>query len=94
MIASFSDGQIAALMDAVKNIAPEKRAMFMDRVGKMAALAARRDGRISDIELLDIARRASAGLCCKLRGPRDPQNVSLVGKGRYVGASKRWAGLG
>jgi hypothetical protein len=80
-------------MAAAADIPVERRELYLQRLGAMLTLRKHRAG-VSDRDVIEAARLASSGLRQTLAGPRNPQNVSCAGRGRYVGAAKRWAGIG
>jgi hypothetical protein len=57
---SLSDSQLQNLMAAAANMPPEKRSMFLERVGAMLALRGRRH--FDDADVADVVALASAGL--------------------------------
>jgi hypothetical protein len=46
------------------------------------------------IDVAHAAERAALGLNQQTKPPRDRMDVSCAGKTCYVGAAKRWAGIG
>jgi hypothetical protein len=59
----LSDTQLATLMTIAGDIPPEKRSMFLERVGAMLAFRGR--GHFDDGDVAEIAALASTGLACR-----------------------------
>jgi len=57
---SLSDSQLRTLMTAAADMPPEKRSMFLERVGAMLALRGR--GHFNDADVADVVALASCGL--------------------------------
>jgi hypothetical protein len=78
---SLSDAQLKLVTAAAADIPVERRELYLQRLAAMLTLRKHRAG-VSDADVTQAVRLASSGLCCKLSGPRNPQNVSCAGKGR------------
>jgi hypothetical protein len=57
---SLSDSQLRTLMTAAADMLPEKRSMFLERVGAMLAMRGR--GHFNDDDVADVVALASCGL--------------------------------
>jgi hypothetical protein len=56
----ISDAQLQTLMTIARDIPPEKRAMFLERICAMLAIRGR--GHFDDGDVAEVARLASTGL--------------------------------
>jgi hypothetical protein len=57
---ALSDSQLKTLMTFAADIPPDKRSMFLERVGAMLAMRGR--GHFNDEDVADVARLALTGL--------------------------------
>ena len=55
---SLSDGQLAIVMTAARTLEPERRSIFLERVGAMLRL----HGRFNDDDIAQVAQLALHGL--------------------------------
>ena len=85
---ALTDHQLAIVMDAAAALAPERRSMFLERVGAMLKVR----GRFTDADVSDVTRLALCGLIHTAKqcgvmwrcpGLRVCQGRVLRGPGRY-----------
>jgi hypothetical protein len=59
---SLSDNQLRTLMDTAGQLSPERRSLFLERVGAMLKLRIRGDRGVSDHDVAEVSALALCGL--------------------------------